>query len=190
MNLRQPDKATAAKTKVLVITALAFALAACNRGSGGIGSGAGGWPPAGSASPAEVSSSAQVVRVTVPPANLSTQGSADAIVSLSITPGYHVNANPASFSYLIATELTATDVDGIAAGKPVYPRGENHKFQFAEEPLAVYQGDVEVKLPLRAGPGVTPGSHLLPLNLRVQACDTEKCFPPANIEARLPIEVK
>ena len=173
----------------ILVTAGLLSVSGCNRHSnGGIRAGTGGWP--GSASPQEISSSAQVVKVSTTPANLSTQGTAEANVRLSITPGYHVNANPASFSYLIPTELTAGDADGISVGKPVYPKAENHKFQFAEEPLAVYQGDVEVKLPLRAGPGATPGSHLLPLTVRIQACDTEKCFPPANIEAQLSVEIK
>jgi thiol:disulfide interchange protein DsbD len=189
MMLKQPHKSATTRKFVLAISALVLVFAGCSRRSdGGISSGTGGWP--GSASPPEISSSAQVVKVRITPANLSTQGSAEAIVRLSITPGYHVNANPASFSYLIPTELTAADTDGISVGKPIYPKAETHKFQFAEEPLAVYQGDVEVKLPLRAGPGATPGSHLLPLSVRIQACDTEKCFPPANIEAQVSVEIK
>jgi len=189
MMLNQPHKSATTRKFVPAISALVLVFAGCSRHSdGGISSGTGGFP--GLASPQEVSSSAQVVKVTTAPANLSAQGSTEANVRLSITPGYHVNANPASFSYLIPTELTAGDADGISVGKPVYPKAESHKFQFAEEPLAVYQGDVEVKLPLRAGPGATPGSHLLPLSVRIQACDTEKCFPPSNIDAQLSVEIK
>jgi hypothetical protein len=36
------------------------------------------------------------------------------VVRLQITSGYHVNANPASFSYLIPTQLELTPADGIA----------------------------------------------------------------------------
>ena len=58
----------------------------------------------------EISSSDQVVKAfshfipsASPPAN----------VELVISPGFHVNANPATFPYLIATEIQPGKVDGI-----------------------------------------------------------------------------
>src|SRR6266513_713808 len=67
--------------------------------------------PAASSSPTpkEVSSSDQVVKAyahfiptAAPPASL----------ELVISPGFHVNANPATFPYLIATEVQAGQADG------------------------------------------------------------------------------
>jgi hypothetical protein len=50
-----------------------------------------------------VSSSAEVVKITTDTL-LITGTAADAIVRLAITSGYHVNANPATYSYLIPTK--------------------------------------------------------------------------------------
>ncbi len=169
----------------LCLTLSATLFAACNRG-GGISSGTGGWPP--SSSPNEVSSSAQVVKVTASPVQIGAGGSADAIVRLSIMPGYHINANPATFSYLIATEVTPGKLEGIASSKPIYPAATEQKFQFAEKPLAVYEGEADVKIPLKAKAKVAASA--LPITVRVQACDNEKCFPPATLNATVQLEVK
>ena len=97
---------------------------------------------------ANVRSSGDVVKVSVAPLTISAGGSGEAMIKLSISPGYHVNANPATYDYLIATQVTAGNVDGITAGKPAYPAGRKQKFQFADEPLAVYEGETQIKLPL------------------------------------------
>jgi len=117
-------------------------------------------------------------------------GSADAVLNLSISPGFHVNANPATFSYLIPTQLTTGKAEGIAVGPPVYPAAEKKKFQFAEQPLAVYQGEIPIRLNLRAETNAAAGLHSLPVNVRVQACDEEQCFPPATINTTVSVTVK
>jgi hypothetical protein len=61
-------------------------------------------------------------------------------------------------------------------------------FSFAEQPLAVYEGNVTIPIPLTAAPGAK-GQRTIPFKIRVQACDTEKCYPPATLDASLPIEV-
>lgn len=134
-----------------------------------------------------VTSSADVVKVRVADVSFPEAGNADAIMTLSISPGYHINANPATFSYLIATEVTAEKVEGLDVGKPIYPAAVKKKFQFADEPLAVYEGNVNVRLPFVAK---SSGTKSLPLSVRVQACDQEKCFPPDTLHATIAVEVK
>jgi hypothetical protein len=174
-----------------LVAILVVFLTGCSRNSdGGIHSGTGGWPPSSASAPAEVSTSAQVVKVGVSPVEIAQAGSADAMVTLSISPGYHVNANPATFPYLIATEITPGKSEGIIVGKLSYPTAAKQKFQFAEEPLAVYEGDAQIKLSLRADSKASAGSRSLPISVRVQACDNEKCYPPANLSATIAVEVK
>src|SRR6185436_4662435 len=79
--------------------------------------------PVASSSPTpatrEISSSDQVVKVV---SHFIPSASPPANVELVISPGFHVNANPATFSYLIATEVQPGKVDGITIGdKLVYP---------------------------------------------------------------------
>jgi hypothetical protein len=147
-------------------------------------------PSSAPPTPSEISSSAQVVKVSSSAVTISQNGSADAIVSLSISPGFHVNANPATFPYLIATEVTPGKLAGIASGTPGYPFAKRKKFQFAEQPLAVYEGEAPIKLVLRAEKNAASGTRSLPITVKVQACDEEKCFPPATLNSTISVTVK
>ena len=111
-------------------------------------------------------------------------------MTLSISPGYHVNANPATFSYLIPTAVNPGKAAGVIAGKPIYPSAQKKKFQFAEEPLAVYEGEVQIKLPLRVEANATKGARSLPIEVRVQACDSEKCYAPDTLKTTVAVDVK
>jgi hypothetical protein len=199
MNLRLLNKTVTAGKGLLVLTAFVLVLAGCNR-QPGISSGAGGFPSS-SPQPAEISSSSQVVKVETVSIQIPEGGSGEATVRLTILPGYHVNANPATFPYLIATAVEhAPDPNGFCAnmGKPIYPAASKTKFDFEEEPLAVYEGVIEVKVPLRlprppergCNAYPTKGTHgSLPIKTTVQACDHEKCFPPAYLDASIPVVV-
>ncbi len=184
---------------VALCLALAFVMEGCSQG---IHSATGGWPPASPTVPAGISSSADVVKVRAADVSIPAGGNADATVTLSISPGYHINGNPATFSYLIATEVRQVPApDGIcvAIRKIVYPAGMIKKFAFAEKPLAVYEGEVVIKLPLhvpRPREGgcygyLTKGAHeSLPIEVRVQACDTEKCYAPDTLKTTIAVDVK
>ena len=171
-----------------LVVLLALPLAGCSRG---IHSGTGGWPPAAAApSLTKITSSADVVEVRAAAVSIPEGGGADATVSLSVSPGFHINANPATFPYLIATDITADKIPGITAGQPAYPAAAKKKFQFADEPLAVYEGKTQIKLPLHAENNAVKATRSLPIHVRVQACDNEKCYAPATLEAAIAVEVK
>src|ERR1051326_2808073 len=144
--------------------------------------------PANATSPVPMSSSAAVVRVRTGPVTIAPGEQIDATITLSITSGFHVNANPATFSYLIPTEVTAEGSPQLSVARTIYPAAQTRKFQFAEKPLAVYEGDTQIKLPLSAKAGAVSTS--IPIKVRVQACDNEQCFPPATLNTTLAINVK
>ena len=112
------------------------------------------------------------------------------IVALKIDSGYHVNANPPSFSYLIPTQLDVTASDGISLSAVSYPTALTKTFAFADKPLAVYEGETEIKAKLNADRTASKGEHSVPAQLRVQACDNQVCYPPGQIELRIPVTVK
>jgi DsbC/DsbD-like thiol-disulfide interchange protein len=177
--------------RLLIKSSLAFglllviALEAC---SGGAPKTSGGSPA--TSSPAPASSSADVVKITSPQVAVDAGSSLDAVVKVSIKAGFHINANPPTFSYLIPTEVTAGKAEGITPGKPVYPAGEKRKFQFADQPLSVYAGDARVTLPLRVDGSTAKGARTLPITVRVQACDDQQCYPPTTLNATIQVEVK
>lgn len=134
--------------------------------------------------------SADVVKTMVAPVEIASGGSGEASVRLAIQSGYHVNANPPTFSYLIPTELTITPAVGVSAGTISYPPPINAKFSFSEKPLAVYEGEVVIRAILKADKVAKPGPQSLTAKLHIQACDDQVCYPPGTREVSIPVIIK
>ena len=132
---------------------------------------------------------AQPVTATVEEVKLNAGSAGEASVRLDIAQGFHTHANPATDKFYIATALTAEASDGITPGKPVYPPGVQRTLGFADKPLALYEGTVVIKLPLRADKTAAKGRHTLPAKLRVQHCNDSECFPPQNIDAPINVTI-
>jgi DsbC/DsbD-like thiol-disulfide interchange protein len=111
-------------------------------------------------------------------------------VYLAIQNGYHINANPPTYPYLIATTLEVSPTNGFSLGKVSYPKPLNRSFVFAEKPLAVYEGETEVMATVKADKSAKQGQQSLPAKLRIQACDEAVCYPPGTLELAIPVIVK
>jgi len=178
------------KNLLLAVGLCAIFLSACsstqtsNSGANASPDGSGQIQTSSDAAPADV------VRVDVPAVEVKAGGSSVAEVKLTIAQGYHINANPPTFSYLKATELTVEPGQGVTPGKPAYPVSVTRTFSFSKDPLAVYEGETSIVLPLAAGTDAKKGAQALKGKLRVQACDDEKCYPPRTLEASIPVTVK
>jgi glucose/arabinose dehydrogenase len=138
--------------------------------------------PTPAAQPQPVTASVEEVRLTA-------GGAGEAAVRLDIAEGFHVNANPASDKFYIPTELRAEAQEGITPGKPVYPASVSRKLSFSEKPLAVYEGQAVIKLPLRADKSAAQGRHTFRVRLRVQPCNDQTCLQPRDIEAAIPVTI-
>jgi len=79
-------------------------------------------------------------------------------------------------------------VEGITVGKIAYPAGVAQKFAFADQPLSVYEGRVTIPIALSIAADIK-GQRMLPLKVRVQACDNEKCLPPATLDSAIAINI-
>ena len=134
--------------------------------------------------------SVNVVKATPQEITLTRGESGDALVLLKIANGYHVNANPPSYSYLKATELELQPAAGIAVEFITYPNALTKNFSFAEKPLAVYEGDTTLKVRLKADKSAPPGKHNLSAKLRVQACDDKVCYAPGALDVTVPVNIK
>jgi len=97
-------------------------------------------------------------------------------VTLDIDRGYHVNANPASFPYLVPTSVS---LDGITPISVDYPKPKMFNPNFARDGIKVYEGnptlvvkiarkDLQKKQNVRA-------------RVTAQACDDQVCLPPSEL---------
>jgi DsbC/DsbD-like thiol-disulfide interchange protein len=145
--------------------------------------------------PAELSesrriASVDVVRAAAAPTEIVAPGLAQIDVHLLIQPGYHVNANPPTYSYLKATELEIAPGEGISVGSIYYPKPLNKKFPFAEKPLAVYEGETDLMATLKAAESAPKGRQSLLAKLRIQACDDQVCYAPGTLDFTIPLTIK
>jgi DsbC/DsbD-like thiol-disulfide interchange protein len=132
---------------------------------------------------------AGAVRFSAEKTQIKAGDSGEAVLKLKIQQPFHVNANPPSENNLIPTTIEFESKNGLTFEKPNYPPGEAKKFQFSEKPLAVYEGEVEIKLPVKADAKAAKGEQTVNGKLRFQACDEEVCYRPETIDVVLPIEI-
>lgn len=106
---------------------------------------------------------------------------------LKVEAGWHVNANPASESYLIPTAIEAADARFTLLSVE-YPSGETKSFAFSETPLQVYDGEASFRLSVQA-PSDAAGDTQLAIRARYQACNDELCREPMSQEASVSIRI-
>src|SRR5262245_8620833 len=143
-----------------------------------------------SPSPVAHITSESVVRFEPEPVELRAGSTGAAVLHVIVQPGYHVNANPPTYPYLKATEFELAPSGGLTVNFITYPNSIVKKFPFAENPVAIYEGDTKVKVPLKAGQSAAKGSSNLSGKLKVQACDDQVCYPPGEIAVTVPVTVK
>jgi DsbC/DsbD-like thiol-disulfide interchange protein len=167
---------------------LLFISSACSKTTPNPGSESANAP---AASPADQRITSEgVVKVAAQPVEIPAGGSAEAVVRVTIQNGYHVNANPPTFPYLKATELALSPADGVSAGLVTYPKALNKKLAFADKPLAIYEGETELKAMLNADKAAKTGGRSMSAKLRIQACDDQVCYPPGTLDFAIPINIR
>ena len=134
--------------------------------------------------------SVDVVQATPQEATIPRGESGDVVVPIKIKHGYHVNANPPSFPYLKATELELPQTDGLSVEFISYPDPLKRKFSFADQELAVYEGEAIVKARVKADKSAQSGKRNLSAKLRVQACDDKVCYAPGVLDLTVPVNIK
>lgn len=134
--------------------------------------------------------SIDVIKAVPDPIEIKAGGSGEVTLRLTIQTGYHVNANPPTYSYLKATELEIAPAAGVSVGPISYPPPRNAKLSFAEKPIAVYEGETEIRATLKADKSAKPGERSLSAKLRIQACDDQVCYPPGTLDLAIPVRIK
>jgi thioredoxin:protein disulfide reductase len=130
-----------------------------------------------------------LVRAAARPVSIRAGTAAMAELTLAVTPGWHINANPPALDYMIATEVEVAGRAGVTAGPARYPAPHRTRLSFEDSELLVYDGIATVKLPLSASAGALGGTHRLEGKVRFQACNDELCLPPTTIPFALEVTV-
>ncbi len=108
---------------------------------------------------------------------------------VEIEDHWHVNSNTPTYDWLIPTELSLEVPVEASAAAFTYPPHEMIKFEFTDEPIAVYEGTVTILAELEIGPEVEAGTYEISGGLRYQACDDRQCLPPVTTAATTTLTV-
>ena len=108
---------------------------------------------------------------------------------LKIASGWHINANPVGQANLIPTTL-AVDTDTFMEIIDVaYPNGRSARFEFSDESLNVYEGNLTIPLKLKLKPNATPKTNAQgTLKLTYQPCNETECLLPQTLDIPLDLQ--
>jgi len=141
---------------------------------------------AGLAGPVPVSGP-QVQARLIAPASLAAGGKGIVVLEMTLGPGWHVNSHRPLQSFLIPTTATLTTSSGTLSDIH-YPEPVKKRFEFADQPLAVYHGTVRFESEL-ALPATATGKVTLGGVLAYQPCNDSQCFPPAKATLNATVDV-
>lgn len=110
-------------------------------------------------------------------------------VLLNLEENWHVNAHEPSMEFLIGTELNIEEIEGLRVVGIQYPQPVTYAFDFAEEPVDVYEEEAPIFVTLFASEDLEAGNYELASNVRIQACDNEVCLAPITVDLTIPVEV-
>lgn len=133
--------------------------------------------------------STNFVTARIAKTDLTPGSAAEATVTVTVQNGYHINANPATDTWLKATEVLPEAGGGFSVAFVKYPDALHKKFSFSDKELAVYEGEVPIKVMLKADATAARGPHTIPAKLNIQACDEQVCYAPGTLELSIPVLV-
>ena len=91
-----------------------------------------------------------LVKAEAAPVSVRAGESATVTVRVTIAAGWHVYSNPPSLEYNIPTKVSLGGEPGLTPGKTGYPAGRSVKLASEEAAMSVYDGAIEVTVPLAA----------------------------------------
>lgn len=107
-------------------------------------------------------------------------------VTIHIADGWHINSQAPLDPFLIPTRIRLELPTGWQASPARFPAHYLARFAFSDDPVAVYDGEVTVAIPIRR-------LSELPLSalrgaVAAQACDDNTCLPPVEVPFAAPVD--
>jgi cytochrome c biogenesis DsbD-like protein len=117
-------------------------------------------------------------------------GKAALDIPLRVNQGFHVNSNHPNDELLLPTIVHLDPPEGIMIAGVEYPQAEQMALPFAgEEKLSVFSGDIDVTAEVRVLKSAPLGTQRVHGQVRYQACDNRRCFPPKTAPVEFDVKV-
>lgn len=102
-------------------------------------------------------------------------------VKINIDKEWHINSDKPKEDFLIPTELKITTSDNFEIGKIVYPKSKEIKFDFSDNPVSVFEGEVFIGTILKVPQNIQLGEKQIIVELSYQGCNNATCMAPSSI---------
>lgn len=109
-------------------------------------------------------------------------------LKISIKEHFHINSYKVEDPTLIKTTVSVNS-DKFKLDNLFFPADKKLKFEFSENEINVYKGDIIVGLSLLPISKVENGKYELSVGLNYQACDDKVCYAPKSISQKVNIEI-
>ncbi|MFH1944849.1 MAG: cytochrome c biogenesis protein CcdA [Acidobacteriota bacterium] len=103
------------------------------------------------------------------------------VFEIRINSPYHINSDSPGEDFLVATSFELDEHSGLVFGDPVFPGPLMRAFEFSQEPLAIFEGTIEVKLSVGIPSSFSGKDVNISGRLHYQACDEVSCKAPAEL---------
>ena len=107
------------------------------------------------------------------------------LFKLTVAKNWYIHATTKE-EYLIPTELSFHESDGLKIDKVLFPATQKKKFEYTSKPVGVYTGTFYVKGTVEVGNKAPEGLRTISGKLSYQACSEVVCLPPETV----PINIK
>jgi len=110
-------------------------------------------------------------------------------LQVALPEGLHTQSNKPRDPLLIPTEITIDAPSGVTIDEIVWPPSTDFMSAGQDKPLAVFEHEFAIGIPLKVAASAPPGEFAVPVKLRYQACDANLCYPPTTAQAQWTIKV-
>jgi len=110
-------------------------------------------------------------------------------VTLAIEKGWHLYGPNVDNEFVIATTVTPSAVEGLSFGEVGVPEAVKKNDPVLKEVVEVYEEEIAFTVPVTVGEGFDEQHVVLPLTLKIQACDENRCLTPVTKILEVPLEV-
>ncbi len=109
-------------------------------------------------------------------------GSYPILFKLHISDTWYIHGAEKSGGDLIPTELLFSKNSGVTIEDIQFPTPAKKLFDYSEEPLEIFSGDILVGATVKVSEKAPPGKTILKGELSCQACAAQFCLPPEKIQ--------
>ena len=130
------------------------------------------------------------VRAVVKPTTVARGSSGTLLVTVVVSPGFHINAARPNDPALIPTVFTGHAPKGILYGAARYPAPKSMRVSYENKPMLVYTGTTVISIPFTVAKTAKPGAGQLLGTVNYQGCNATSCYPPTSTSIQALVTVR